>query len=392
MADEKPTDGSTKQWDKLQRMRQASGTALTKPDGTPNDAAATPGSEQRATAEEIKAEQERLQAGEPVGGDTADDDTDTDDVEEETPEEPEKVVVAAHERTKPKPKEPEEKAPAGTEWVEIDGNRIAVDAALAAAYRDSTAALATETQNADRQQLVDDIVTRVTEKLPKPEAATPPNPADVAVKAAVAAIDAEPWQHPMPTSKQQLENQDEYDKQLEAHIDEKADRKARKAVAEKEARDAAAANANRADAARQQEAWAREQLGIQFYRQFKVLDDPDIKPLVDVLLNKKFDEVVASGAVNKPLPPKEVEAMKMRAFNDVATAATRQIVKLRGKTGAAAAPAPEPPKVVTGSPNKGPARAPKAPPEKAREKFPSGSVSAMLAKHKASKQDGKPAA
>ncbi len=381
MADEnvKPTDGNAKQWDKLQAMRRASGTALTDENGKPNDAAATPGNEQRATKEEIEAEQQRLMAGQPIGGDD-DGDDDGDDGDDGDGEET--VQVAAHERKKPEVKKPEEKAPDGCEWVEIDGNRVAVDASLAAAYRESETVRATATAEAQNDQLVERIVERVTATLPKA-----PTPAEAAATRAVETAAEEPLKHPFPDSKLAISDPDAYNAALQAHIDEKSERAAARAVADKDARDAAARQTTQTEAARQQEAWAREQLGIQFYRQFKVLDDASVKPLVDVMLQKKFDEVISSGALSKPLPPKEAETMKMRAFNAVAAEATRAIVKLRGQSGATPpAAAPEPPKVVTGQANKGPRAKTAAPPVKPKEKYPTGSVSAMLAAHKAKKE------
>jgi len=382
-----PTDGSTKQWDKLQKMRRASGTALTNADGTPNpDSANTPGNEQRATPEEIAEEQRRLQSGEPLGGDeSTDDDGDDDDTDGDDAPPDETVPVQAHERAKPKPKPADDPAPAGTEWVEIDGNRVAVDASLAAAFRDAETAHAADTQHADRQQLVDDIVTRVTEKLPKA-----PTPAETAAAQALPAAPEEPLKYPMPDGNLSVTDPDAFAKQLQAHIDEKAARAAQKAVADKEARDNQARQTNQQEEARRQEVWAREQLGIQFYRQFKVLDDPDVKTVVDVLLNKKFDEVIASGILAKPLPPKEAEAMKLKAFNDVAAAATRQIVKLRGKANVQPSTAPEPPKVLTGQSSRGPKAKSTPPPAKPKEKYPTGSVSAMLAEHKAKKEAAPP--
>jgi hypothetical protein len=385
MADEnvKPTDGSTKQWDKLQKMRRASGTALTNDDGTPAGAAAAePGNDTaRATAEQIAEEQRRLQAGEPVGGaeppaeaDDDDDDDETDDEpdgEDETPE-PEKVVVKEHERTKPAAKVAAPKPRPGFEFIEMDGKQVEVDASLAQAFREAESAKVTAATVAKDDQLVDKIVERVTAKLPPA-----PTPADAV--AAKPVVD-EPFKHPMPSQKLAIENPEEYDKQLADHIEEKTERKAAKAIAEKEARDAAAAQTQAAATSQQQIAWAKEQLGIQFYRQFKVLDDPAVKPLVDVLLNKKFDEVIASGQFAKPVPPKEAEAAKLAAFNAVAAEATRSIVKLRG-TATPSASAETPPRVVTGSAGRGPKAKPTPPPEKPREKFPTGSVSSMLKAH-----------
>lgn len=376
MADEnvKPTDGNTKQWDKLQKMRKASGTNLTNDDGT---AAASPGSEQRASAEEIKAEQERLQSGEPVGGDeredAGDDDGDDGDDDGETPE-PEKVVVKEHERKKPEQKTATPKPRDGFEFVEIDGKQVEVDASLAAAYRDAETNRASAATQQQHQQLVDDIVTKVTAQLPKQ-----PTAADAAAAAAVKPVEEE-LKHPYPDSNLAISDPTEFNKQLQAHIDEKTTRAAQKAIADKEARDAAAHQTQQQASSAQQIAWAKEQLGIQFYRQFKVLDDPAVRPLVDVLLNKKFDEVLASGAVAKPLPPKEAEAMKLRAFNDVAAEATRSIVKLRG-TASSPTPAEAPPNLNTSSPTTGQKKKVTPPKETSKKAFPTGSVSAMLRAH-----------
>ena len=391
MADDvKPTDGSSKQWDKLQSMRRKSGTALTTEDGKPADAADKE-REQRASAEAIKAEQEKLQAGAAVGGkdeEAPPDDDEGGDDEDEAAEET--VHVEAHDRAKPKPKEKpaeDEKPPDGCEFVEIDGKKVAVDKSLAEAYRASETAKVEATKTSERTALADEVVQRVLAQLPKGD-----TPTDKAIKDAVAAVDAEPLKHPMPDGKLAVSDPDEFAKQIEAHNKEQAERITKKILAERDAKAAAESAEQRAAQAKQTIVQAKEQLSIQFFRQFKVLDDEDLRPIVEPLLHKKIDEVIASGAVDKPLPPKEGEALKIKVFNEVAAVATRQIVKLRGKATSADAPPPTPPNLVTSKPA-GSKKKVETPAPKPKEKYPTGSVSAALAAHKSAKEGrSKPAA
>jgi hypothetical protein len=382
MAKDEATDGSTRQWDKLKAMRgKRDGDAA--PAGGPAAASRDTGV---VTDPKVVEEAKRLRDGGTAGG--TEDETDetppaqpdadatTDDDADDDEQEPEKVVVQAHERAKPAPKQSEEKAPPGTEAVEIDGKKVFVPPELAAALRDSEETAKTAAKSSERDELVDAVVGKVRELLPK----QPDPAAAAAAKALEDAMREEAPKHPMPDAKLAISDPDEYNKQLQSHIAEKSERAATKAIAERDVREQQQRQTNQTEEAKRQEAWAREQLGIQFYRQFKVLDDPDVKDIVDVLLNKKFDEVIASGVLGKPGTPAEREALKVRAFNDVAAAATKKIVKLRGGTTPQQAPAP-PPNLNTSATGRGPRAKPIPPPAKSKEKYPAGTVSSMLKAH-----------
>lgn len=364
------------QFDKLKAMREGR-------DGKPADQPrnadgtfATPATEQRAKPDEIAEEQKRLEAGEQVGGAPETDDGDEDD------DEPTTVTT-----TPPKPADaaPAVAAPPGTEEVEIDGKKVFVAPELAAALRASEQDTTPPPPVIDPKKIADDVIAQLDDRLPKRK-----TQAELDADAALAAA-ANDKPVPMPDANLAVTDPAKYNEQLQAHIDDKAARAAQKAIADRDAKDAEARKTTAADEAKRQEAWAREQLGIQFYRQFKVLgDDTDIKEIVDGMLNKKLDEVIASGALQKKLTPAEGEALKMKAFNEVAAAATKKIVKLRGTPTAAQAPTPPPTLATSTAANKGPAKPPKAPASKPKEKYPTGSVSAMLAKHKLDKEGPRP--
>lgn len=375
------------QYEKLKAMRAANG-------ATP-----PPATEQRATPEQIKAEQERMAAGEAVGGGGDDDDDDTEtetppppakEGEEQPPQEgdgdggetPEGVKVRAHERAKPGERTV---APPGTEAIELDGKTVYVAPELAAAFRDAETARGEAAKTAEADALVDRVAAKVKEALPPlPVAKTA---AEEAAERALAEAETAPEKHPMPDAKLQISDPDAFASQLKAHIDEKSERAALKALSEQRKKDeAAAADARTKNEARAEEV-AREQLGIQFYSKFKVLNDAAMKPLVDVLLNRKWDEVKERIRSRPFKTAAEGEAFKKQCFDEVAADATRQIVAIR-QQGAAAPAATAPPPRVASSRAPTQRATPPEPPKKEREKYPAGSVSAMLASHKAAKDKG----
>lgn len=377
------------QFDKLKAMRERRDAPAT-----------TPEREQRASPEQIKAEQERLAAGERVGGEPPPPDPDDDD-DDDAPTPPvddtkkqesdqgddETVRVRAHERGKPGE---QPAAPPGTEAIELDGKTVYVAPELAQAFRDAETAKVDARKDAEADALVDRVAAKVKEALPPlPVAKTQ---AELDAERALADAEAAVEKHPMPDAKLQISDPEAFASQLKAHIDEKTERSAKLALAEQRKRDeAAAASARQANEARAEEV-AREQLGIQFYGKFKVLNDAATKPLVDVLLQRKWDEVKERLKTNPPKTAAEGEAFKKKCFDEVAADATRQIVAIR-QQGAAAPqpPAPEPPKVAS-SRAPTPRATPAEPPKKEREKYPAGSMSAMLASHKAVKEGKKDAA
>lgn len=382
------------QFDKLKAMREKRDTP-----------AATPEREQRASPEEIKAEQERLAAGEHVGGERPepDDDDDDDDAPPKSPTKeesdvrsdgdgdggptPEGVQVRAHERSKPGERAA---APPGTEAIELDGKTVYVAPELAAAFRDAETAKVDAAKDAEANALVDRVAAKVKEALPP--LPVPKTQAELDAERALADAEAAAEKHPMPDAQLQISDPAAFAAQLKAHIDEKSARSAQLALADQRKKDeAAAAAARQANETRAEEV-AREQLGIQFYGKFKVLNDAATKPLVDVLLQRKWDEVKERLKTNPPKTAAEGEAFKKKCFDEVAADATRQIVAIRQQGSAAPQPpAPEPPKVAS---SRAPTQraTPAEPPKKEREKYPAGSMSAMLASHKAVKEGKKDAA
>jgi len=365
-----PTDGNTSQWDKLKQMRGSRDAATVAKEVEVSG----------ATAEEIAAETARLKAGEPIGGNQPDPDPVVDESDDGDDDTDETVQVAAHERTKPGAKTETTIAPPGTEAIEMDGKTVYVDPSLAQAFRESQEYAATTAAEAAHQKIVDDVTARVTAGLPPAKSA-----AEIAADAALADAEKHP-PVPMPPGDLAVTDPDAYSKQLQAHIDDKTQRAAKAAIAEKEARDAATARATELTTVAQREAFAREQLGIQFYAKYPVLTAPETKALVDILLEKKWAEVAGKLKTNPPKTPAEGEAMKHREFADVAAQATRQIVAIRGSgsAGAKVSPPPPPPNVAT-SRTPAPGKTPKAPEAKPKSKFPEGSMSSILKAHQAKK-------
>lgn len=392
--DDKPSDGNTSQWDKLKAMRS-------KRDGEPDR---DPATGKFVAPEKVIEEQKRLEAGEPIGGkvvtldtppETPDDDDDDDDDDETPPADP-PIATAPPVDAPPADTPPVAAAPPGTEAVEIDGKTVYVDPSLAAAYRSNEARKTAAKDDETHQKLVDDVAKRVVETLPPPAAPAssttiitgPKSPAEVAADKALAdALAAQPAARP--SSSLQLSNPDEYDRQMESHIADTARIASQRALAEKDARDAVTAReANaRTDAAR--EAQAKDILAQRFYGEYKVLDTPANRKLVDPMLTQRWEAIKERLRTNPPKSPQEGEALRVREFESIAAEATRAIVDIRGPGGNAPATPPTAPPVLTTS-NRATRQkaAPTPPPEKPREKYPTGSVSAMLANHQKTKRDG----
>src|SRR5438128_989919 len=183
-----------------------------------------------------------------------------------------------------------------------------------------------------------------------------------------------------PEAKLLIENPDEWAKQNRAFEDyrlEKVRREAKEeALREVRARDATAAK----DA----EAHARAVVREQFYGNYPVLKDS--ADIVDIVLTKAMDDLVATGKLSRPLQPAEQEAMKKALFADVATKATRRLVQLMSGGKKVAPPAEPPPAVVSSAPKKA-AKPPAEEPAEVKPKYPKGSISAALAERR-SKQAG----
>jgi hypothetical protein len=253
-----------------------------------------------------------------------------------------------------------------------------VDPAIAAAFQQAEAVQKDAKAATERQQLVADVVEAVRPLIPTAPVKTE---ADLAAERAM----AEALAPKRPDAKLLISDPEEWQKQqdvYEAHRVKTEIEKARAAD-----RDAAAATARTSQAAGEEQ--ARAILREQFYGAYPVLKGSET--LVNALLKTKFDEVVASGALTKPLTPAQREELKKSAFADVATRATKEIVGMMNRGKQIAPPTP-PPTTVSSAPAKGAAPAVAAAPAAPRgvEKYPKGSLSRIAAERRAARE-GAPA-
>lgn len=364
------------------------------------DKAQPAATEQRADPAKIKEEQERLAAGEAVGGAPVETDDDDDDTSDETPageavetqgdETPETVTVREHERAKPGKTKDVTVAPPGTEAVEIDGKTVYVAPELAAAYREAEQGKKAADEQAREDALADRLAARLQPQT-APATNAPKTSAETAAEKALADAEAEVAKlPPEPDPSLWINDPAAAQKQTEIRNKAVAALEVKKALAERDLRDATAARETKAQNDAQLEAQAREVLGNQFYEQYKVLAEPATRKLVDVLLEAKWNEIRQRLITNPPKTKAEGDALKKKCFIDVAAEATKQIVAIR-QQGSNAAPPPPLPNLNT-SRTRDPGKKVTPPVEKPKEKFPAGSVSAMLAKHKETKTGTKPAA
>lgn len=375
-------DGNTKQWEKLRDMRKASGTDL-KPE-QPRDPDTGKFTieltkERAADPDAIKAEHDRL-VGSTDGAGTVKEPED--DEPAETPIGDKPSEAPPMEAATPKDEKPAvTTAPPGTKEVTIDGQKVFVDAALADAFTEAEKVTDTTAKDAERRRMMDEIREELKSEMPVVK-----SPADLAAEKALAdAEKAEPI--PMPAADLQISDPAKFAELLKAHITDQAKREAKAAIDAANASNDAKTRSTAAEAAKQQEDWARKQLTIQFFEKYKILGDEGSRDIAETILQNKITEVINSGVLKKKgATPAEGEAFKSQVFAEVAANATRKIVKVMG-AGKTLAPPPEPPPSLASSqPSKSPTQKAKEPEAKPREKYPARSMSAALAARKASRE------
>lgn len=266
-------------------------------------------------------------------------------------------------------------APASVE-VEIDGQKMLVDPSLAEALQKAEKIKVDATKLAERDELKRELREELKAELNPPKTA-----AELAAARAIADAEAEAKLPKKPDATLMVTDPDEFLKQAEAREEAKVKLERERTIAEIEARNRAAQDTVR----KSEEVQAREILREQFYREYPVLRGSE--KLVNAVLTAKFDEVIASGRVNEAVTPKQREDLKKTVFAEAAATATREVVGVMQHARRIAPPAEAvapPPTVVASAPvtrDKPPRQAL----EKPREKYPSGSMSAQLARHKAAK-------
>jgi hypothetical protein len=367
LSNSEPTDGNTAQWDKVKAMRDRNAAAAAgEPSGTPITVV---GLEKMQPAETPPAEMVEKPA-QPRGEDgkfvKALDETVAPPAEtlKETP-----PAAAAPPAEVVKPA-----APAVKE-VLIDGVKVNLAPELADAFERAEKIKKDQSAEVERERLKDELRAELRKELAPPAKSE----AELAAERALAAAEEAKNAPKEPDTKLLIENPEEWQKQNRVHQDYLIAKAAREAkeetLREIRQRDAqAAANADKN---------ARAIVREQFYNAYPVLKDS--ADIVDIMLTKSMDDLVASGRLQNAnaLPPAQREAMKHALFADVASQATRRLVKLMNGGKTVAPPAGEaPPTLVTSAP----AKQAKPPVEKAAEpkpKYPKGSMSAVLAERKA---------
>jgi hypothetical protein len=256
--------------------------------------------------------------------------------------------------------------------IDIDGQKIAVAPEIAAAFKQAEAIKVNADRAAEREQLAADVAERVKRDLTPP----PKTEAELAAERAL----AEASRVKMPDAKLMLDNPDEYNKQMAAFVEQQNTLTREQTLAEVARTQAATTQQNKLSA----ELAARKVVRDRFYESFPSFKGSEA--ICDTVLEEKLQEILKSGRLSKgPLPLEEANALMNEAFADVATRATRKIVGVMHAGKKIAPPSTPPPTLVSGQPAKSPAP-PKVETPAPREKFPKGSVSALLAARKAAKE------
>jgi hypothetical protein len=337
-----PTDGNTKQWDKLKAMR---GEHNPPPEPEPVVAAAEP-------------------AAEPAKEPARDPDTGKFVAKEPAPETP--PVVAKEPAKEPPPPT----SPASVE-VEIDGQKVQLSPELAEAFKKAEKTKVDTSAASDRERLKAELREELRAELQPPRKSQ----AELDAEAALAAAEAERNKPKKPDSKLLISDPDEYERQRDTYeewrVNNAKDEVKRSIQTDAQKRDR--------DAAQSQEAAARQILTEQFYDAYPVLKDS--ADLVGPLLEQQFDALLSSGTLNKPLTARQKEDLKKTEFADVAGKATRRLVKLMN-SGKTVVPPPPPPPNLAQSQSQPPAKPPTEKTEKPKDKYPTGSMSAALAERR----------
>lgn len=255
-------------------------------------------------------------------------------------------------------------APPALAEIDLDGQKIAVDSSLAKAFQKAEQINTSAAKDTDRDRLKAELREELRTELRAAADGTPTS--------------ASPTAPPLPSKPNTsllLSDPDEWERRQALH---------------EEARVKAAIEQQQFNARKAAEENARGVLREQFYDAYPVLRDS--ANIVDPILVEQFDAVLASGKVNKPLSPREAEALKKSEFADAAAKATRRVVGIMnaGKkiarpatlaapttASATAAPAAAPTRLAAASSLPADSKRPTS-----REKYPKGSVSAALAERR----------
>lgn len=350
-------DGNTSQWDKLKAMREAGGEKPTaapeKPAEQTRNADGTFAKVDDAAAAEIAAA-EAAKLAEAQAATLA-------------------AETAAAEAAKAATPPVDDGKPRSVE-IEIDGQKVNVDPSLADAFSKAEKIKVDTTKATER----DALKAELREELKAEFAPPPKTDAEKAADAALKAAEDAAKLPKKPDFKLMIDDPEEYQRQADVFDEART----AAAVAKAKAETLATIQQHQQDAARAGEEQARSILREQFFQAYPVLRDSAV--VVDPILDAKFAEVVASGKLAKPLSAEAREALKATEFADVATKATREVVKLMNAGKKIAPPPAPPPTLVSTAPAKPKAEKKDAPPV-VKEKYPKGSVSALLAERKASR-------
>jgi hypothetical protein len=340
------------QWKKLQEMRAARGEKVAPVEAAPPvpDVAAVP-----PPVEQPRGEDGKFVAKEP-----------------DAPPPP-AAVAAPKEPEAPAPTPPAApQVPAAVE-IEIDGQKMSVAPEIADAFKKAEAIKKDSAVAEARAALKAEVLAEVRAELPPPK-----TEAEKAADAAIAAAEAAAKLPKKPDAKLLISDPEEWQKQQDVYEESRinaATAKVKAEIADKQQTDAKTAFAQREEA-------ARRDLRDRFYVAYPSLKDS--ADIVDTVLNDKFNEVLASGKVNKPLTVAEGEELMRVSFADAATRATKKIVKVMNAGKSVVPPVAPPPALASSAPVH------KAPPKveedaTPRERYPKGSVSASLAAVRARK-------
>lgn len=335
------TDGNTKQWDKLKAMRGEHA-----PEPTPQVVAAELAPTPAAT--------------EPAPRDPA--------TGKFVAKEPEAAPVAATPPATP-PAAPVA-APTSVE-VDIDGQKVQLSPELAEAFTKAEKVKTDTSATSDRERLKAELREELRAELHPQK-----SQAEIAAEAALAAAEAERNKPKKPDAKLLISDPDEYERQRDTYeewrVNAAKDEVKRSIQTDTQRREQTQAQA--------QEVAARQILSEQFYDTYPVLKDS--ADIVGPMLETQFNALIASGVLNKPLSAREKEDLKKTEFADVASKATRRLVKLMN-SGKAVVPPPAPPPALVQSASTPSAKPPVKVEPKSTDKYPPGSMSAALAERRA---------
>jgi hypothetical protein len=359
------------QWKKLQAMRGVRTEATSDAVGTPievtgdqprNEDGTYKKVDAPPTPEAIKAETDKLAAEATAAKKVADD---------------EAAAAAVAATQQPEPPKPATPPTATSVEIEIDGQKMQVAPEIAAAFHKAEGIKKDAVATEERAKLKAELKAELQADLPPPKTA-----AEKAAEEALKAAEIAAKLPKEPDSKLLISDPDEYAKQKNLYDEARLDAAVKKAKADTVAEIESKQQKTLQTQQQQAEEQARALLRERFYQQYPVLRDSS--DIVDNVLTEKFNEVLASGRLNKPLPPVEAEELQRTSFADVATRATKKIVKVMNAGKAVLPPVTPPPTLASSAPVS--VKPPKADePAKTKDKYPAGSVSKSLAEVRARK-------